>query len=284
MPLKEILDEKTLVGRYIILILCLFVSSIVFNVFLLPTKLVTGGINGVAILLHNFFDFTPSIVIFVISLAMLVLSFFFLGKEKTIGSIVATIVYPLFVSLTEPLVVRFHVDINEMFLLTLLIGILSGITNGLVYRVGFSNGGLNILNQILYKYCHVSYGKSSLIINGLIVFLGGIYFGANMVMYAIIVIYINSIIMDKVLLGISKHKAFYIITNKEDEIKKFIIENLHHSATIFDVKGGFLEKKNHVLLTVVPNNEYFIVTEGIKLIDENVFFMASDAYEVQGGS
>ena len=56
MPLKEILDEKTLVGRYIILILCLFVSSIVFNVFLLPTKLVTGGINGVAILLHNFFD------------------------------------------------------------------------------------------------------------------------------------------------------------------------------------------------------------------------------------
>ena len=103
-------------------------------------------------------------------------------------------------------------------------------------------------------------------------------------MYAIIILYINSIVIDKVMLGISKKKALYIFTDEEEKMKKFILEELHHSATIFDVKGGFLEKKRHVLLTVVPTSEYFIVTEGLRLIDENVFFIASDAYETQGGS
>ena len=281
--LKELVNEKNLLGRYVILILCLFVSAIVFNLLMLPTNLVTGGANGIAILLHNLFDFSPAIVILVVSLSLLILSFIFLGTEKTIGSIVATIVYPIFVDITAPLVVRYHVDVNEILLLSVIIGILSGITNGFVYRVGFSNGGLNILNQILYRYFHISYGKSSFVINGIIVFLGGVYFGFNMVMYAIIVLYINSIIMDRVILGISKNKAFYIFTNEEEKIKKFIFEELHHSATIFDVKGGFLEKKRRVLLTVVPTSEYFVVTEALKMIDENVFFIASDAYEMQGG-
>ena len=202
--LKELVNEKNLLGRYVILILCLFVSAIVFNLLMLPTNLVTGGANGIAILLHNLFDFSPAIVILVVSLSLLILSFIFLGTEKTIGSIVATIVYPIFVDITAPLVVRYHVDVNEILLLSVIIGILSGITNGFVYRVGFSNGGLNILNQILYRYFHISYGKSSFVINGIIVFLGGVYFGFNMVMYAIIVLYINSVIMDRVILGISK--------------------------------------------------------------------------------
>ena len=281
--LKEFVSEKSLLGRYVILILCLFVSAIVFNLFLLPTNLVTGGANGVAILLHNFFDFRPSLVILILSLVMLVLSFLLLGKEKTIGSIVATIIYPIFVDITAPLVVRYHVDTNEMLLLSIIIGVLSGITNGFVYRVGFSNGGLNILNQIFYKYFHISYGKSSFVINGIIVFLGGIYFGFNMVMYAIIVLYINSIIVDRVILGVSKNKAFYIFTDEEEKVKRFLIEELHHTATFFDVKGGFLEKKRKVLLTVVPTSEYFMLSEALKSIDENVFFIASDAYEMQGG-
>lgn len=282
--LKELVSEKNLIGRYFILILCLFVSAAVFNIFLLPTNIVTGGTNGIAIILHNLFEFNPSTVIMIASLLMLMLSFIFLGVEKTIGSIAATIIYPIFVSLTAPLVVRFHVDSNELLLLSLLIGCISGVTNGLTYRVGFSSGGLSILNQILYKYFHISYSKSSFVVNGTIVFLGGIYFGFNMVMYAIIILYINSLVMDKVMLGVSKNKAFYIITKEDEKIKKFIIEELHHSVTVFDVKGGFLEKKRHVLLTVVPTREYFMVTEGIKLIDKDVFFVASDAYQTEGGS
>ncbi len=284
MPFNEIINEKNLVGRYFILLLCLFLSAILFNIFLLPTNLVIGGVNGVAVLLHHLFDFDPSLVILLISISMLIFSFFFLGLEKTMGSLVATIVYPFFVSITAPIVVRFHVDSNELLLLSLIIGVISGITNGLVYRVGFSNGGLNIINQILYKYFHISYSKSSFVINGLIVFLGGIYIGFNMVLYAILILYINSLIMDRVMLGISRNKAFYIVTQEDEKIKNFIIEELHHSATVFDVKGGFLEKRKRVILAVVPTQEYFTLKEAIKMLDPAAFFVASDAYQTEGGS
>lgn len=104
-----------------------------------------------------------------------------------------------------------------------------------------------------------------------------------MVMYASILLFINNIMIDKVLLGVSRNKAFYIITTKEQEIKNYILETLKHSVTIFDVKGAFLEKRRRVLLSVIPTREYYRLTEGIKLIDPKVFFVVEDAYEVQGG-
>ena len=102
-------------------------------------------------------------------------------------------------------------------------------------------------------------------------------------MYAIILLYISTIVIDKVLLGISNNKAFYIITHEEKKVKDYIINSLNHSVTTFDVKGAFLEKKRTVLLAVIPSREYFRVTEGIKLIDKDVFFVVTDAYQVEGG-
>ena len=88
--------------------------------------------------------------------------------------------------------------------------------------------------------------------------------------------------MDRVLLGISQNKAFYIITDKEKEIKEYIIEELKHTVTTFDVKGGFLEDKRKVMLTVIPSREYYRLTEGIKKIDEKAFFVVTDSYQVEG--
>ena len=75
------------------------------------------------------------------------------------------------------------------------------------------------------------------------------------------------------------------LTYKEREkaIKEYIIKHLHHNVTIFDVKGGFLEKKRKVLLSVIPSREYYKVTEGIKAIDKEAFFVVTDSYEVIGG-
>ena len=90
--------------------------------------------------------------------------------------------------------------------------------------------------------------------------------------------------IDKVMLETSNNKAFYIITKKQEEIKKYIINGLNHSVTIFNVEGGFEERKNKVLLTVIPTREYFLLTEGIKELDPDAFFLVCDAYEVRGGS
>ena len=124
--------------------------------------------------------------------------------------------------------------------------------------------------------------KSSFVINISIVLLGSVFFGITNAMYAIIFLYINSLVLDKVLLGISNNKAFYIITSNEDAIRNYLANTLKHSATTFDVKGGYLQKKRQVILTVIPSKEYFRVTEGIKLLDKNAFFVVTDAYEVKG--
>ena len=151
-----------------------------------------------------------------------------------------------------------------------------------MYKSGYSNGGFPIISQILYEKHKISIAKTNLVINTSIVLLGAVFFGWTNALYAMVFLYINSIVMDKVLLGISKNKAFYIITTKEDEIKKYIIEILNHTVTTFNVKGGFLSNKRRVLLAVVPTREYYKLTEGIKKIDNEAFFVVTDAYQVEG--
>ena len=269
--------------RYLVLLVCLFFSALVFNLFLYPTHLVTGGLNGVTVIITHLVDISPSLVLLIGSVMLLILSFILLGKEETLASILATFFYPFFVSLTAPLARYIIIDTSDLILMSLLIGILLGITNGFMYKVGFSNGGLNIISQILYKYFQISLSKTTMVINMIVVLLGGVFFGFPMVLYAFIIIYISRLVMDKVLLGISSKKAFYIFTTKEKDIRDYFINTKHHSVTIFDVKGGFLKKKRPMMLAVVPSREYFKITEGIKTLDPKAFFVASDAYEVKGG-
>ena len=275
--------QKKLWYRYSVLIISLFFSAIVFNLFLYPTNLVTGGMNGVAIIVNHLFNLDPALIIFIGSLILLGLSYLLLGLGQTAGSVVATLVYPLFVELTEPISKLIIIDTSDLILMSILIGLLLGITNGLMYKVGFSNGGLNIISQILYKYFHLSLGKTTMFINLIVVLIGGFYFGFNMMLYALIIIFISSFVIDKVILGISNNKAFYITTTEEEKIKDYLINTLHHTVTIFDVKGGFLKKKRKVLLAVVPTRDYFKLKEGIKEIDPKAFFVVTDAYEVGGG-
>ena len=224
--------------RYVVLILSLFISALVFNLLLYPTNLITGGMNGVAIILNHIFDISPSLIILIGSVLLLGISYLFLGLDQTGGSLVATLIYPLFVSITEPLARYLVIDTSDLILMSILIGILLGITNGLMYKVGFSNGGLNIISQILYKYFHISLGKTTMAINFIIVLIGGFYFGYNMMLYAFIIIYISGVTIDKVILGISKNKAFYITTSKEAKVKEYLINTLHHTVTIFVISSS----------------------------------------------
>ena len=275
--------KKHIIVRTIMIIVSLFISSLAYNLFLLPTNLVAGGANGISIIIKHVYKIDPSITIFIVLVICNILSFIFLGKERTIGTLLATILYPIFVEITSIFTNKITIDTTDLFLVVIFTGILTGLASGLMYKTGYSNGGLPVISQILYKYYKIPIAKSNLVLNSIVVIIGGIYFGWTMVMYAIILLYINSIIIDKVLLGISNNKAFYIITKEDKKVKDYIINVMHHSVTTFDVKGAFLEKKRRVLLTVIPSREYYRVTEGIKLIDKEVFFLATDAYQVEGG-
>ncbi len=277
------IKNKDLVTRYSMLIISLFISSIVFNLLLLPSQIVSGGTAGISVITEYTLGWDPAIFIFVASAFLLVLSYIYLGVERTAGTVVATFLYPLFVKATANYAEFIKIDNSDMILIVIIAGVLSGITSGMIYKTGFSGGGIQIINQIIFKKFKVSVAKTSLVINSIIVVIGGLFFGWTMVMYAIIILYISSLISERVLLGISKNKSFFIVTDKEEEVKEYIIEKLNHSVTIFDVKGAFLKQKKRVVMAVIPTKEYFQVTEGVRLIDSDVFFVVSDAYQVKGG-
>lgn len=282
---KDILKtikKKKIVSRYIYMFISLLISAILYNILILPSKIVTGGVNGISIITNYLYKFDPSVVIFLISVSLLIISFIFLGVEKTSASIIATFLYPLLVEITSWLKNYVSIDTTDLLVVSIFIGLIGGLANGLMNKAGFSNGGLPIISRILYHKFKISISKSTLIINLIVVAVGSIFFGTTMLMYAFIILYINSFVMDKVILGVSNNKAFYIITDEHETIKEYITEELKHTVTVFNTKGGFKNKSQKVLLTVVPSREYFKVTEGIKEIDSNSFFVASDAYEVKG--
>ncbi len=278
----DVIRKKKQLYRIILMGASLFLSAILYNVFLLPLSLVTGGTQGVATITHYLYDINPATMLFLLSIACAILSIMFLGVKRTAGTLVASIVYPLLVQLTSPLNGLIDAENIDMLLMVLFAGVISGVANGLMYKTGYSNGGFPVISQILFEEKQVPISKSSLAINVSIVLVGAYFFGITNALYAIIFLYINGIVLDKVLLGISNNKAFYIITSKDDEIKEYIIKTLKHNVTTFEVKGGFLDKNRKVMLTVIPSREYYRVTEGIKEIDKDAFFVVTDSYTVEG--
>lgn len=280
--MKKILIKKEKFTRWLLLGLAMIISACLYNSILLPLNIVTGGTNGIATITHYLYGFEPAMMVLLLSMACVIFSFMYLGVEKTAGTIVACVVYPLFIKMTSNIGLLISLDTTDILLLSIIGGVVSGISNGLMYKSGYSMGGLPIISQILYEKFKIPVSKTSITINIIIVLTGAFFFGSNNILYAIIFLYINNIVIDKVLLGISNNKAFYIITNKEDEVKEYIFKELKHTITTFEVKGGFLDNKRKVMLTVIPSREYFKLTEGIKLIDKEAFFVATDAYQVEG--
>ncbi len=280
--IKKVLKKQNRVYRIVLISLSTILWAILYNLFLLPMKLVTGGTNGVATITNYLYGIDPALMILLLAIACAIISFMYLGFERTATSLVASIAYPVLVKLTSNITNLIQIDYSDVLLLVIFAAVLCGVANGLMYKSGYNNGGFPVISQILYDKYKISVANSSLVINVVIVLIGAMFFGTTNALYAIIYIYISNIVLDKVLLGISNNKAFYIITTKEEEIKEYIMKTLQHSITTFDVKGGFLDNKRKVMLTVIPSREYYRLTEGIKSIDSEAFFVVTDSYQVEG--
>ena len=271
-------DKKNIVSRYFWLLIGCFIVAFAFNVFFLQYNLVCIGITGLSIVLQKYME--PSKLILIINIGLIILSFIILGKEKTKNSIIGAIIIPVLVSLTKPLVPFFNLDGLEPIVIAILGGVLTGFGYGLIFKNGFTGGGTDIINQIVTKYTKVSTGTAIVMIDGLVVLSAKLVYSWETVLYGYIILYIISSLTDKVILGISQSKAFYIVTDKEEEIKEFLLKVNDSGVTYLTAKGGYTNDKHLLLLAVVPTRNYFIVKEGLKKIDNNIFFLVCDAYEV----
>ena len=278
----KIIYKKDRFVRISQFLLGLFIISAAFNLFILPSQIVYG-MSGIGIILNKLCGVEPSTIILIGDILLLILSFIMLGYDKTKSSILGSLLYPVMVKLTAFLPNYIDVGGSEPLMMTLYGAVLSGFGLGLIFKAGYTTGGTDVLNQIASKYLKMSIGNAMLITDGLII-LGGVFvFGWTQVMYSMISLYIISMMTDKVILGISQRKAFYIVTNEENKVKNFVMEELKHGVTELRASGGFTGKNKAVLMCIIPTSEYYSFKEGIHQIDKNAFFVVTDAYEVYGG-
>ena len=281
----EKVNSKNLVLRLVISTIGAFLLAINYNLFLEPNNLVIGGLTGLSIVCKEVFSWNPTIFIYVVTSLLIFISLFLLEKKDIVIGIYVGLIYPFFITLTGPLcdILAKYVQFSDKILIALASAILYGFACGIVYKCGFNTGGLDFLIKIVCKYGKISEGKSTFVTCILIVLAGAVVFDVNNVAYSAIILYLSSMIIDKIIIGISSAKLFYIYTKEIDKVKEFIMNELNTGVTILDAEGGYNKKKKKLIMCAVDSKDYYLLKEAILMIDEHAFIIIDDCYEVSGG-
>lgn len=273
------INNQDLIYRYILLFIGSTIVAFSYNLFFLRNNIVGFGLSGLSIVVKEF-GVDSNLFILISSIILLIISFIILGKEQTKNSVIGSLLYPLMIYLTKPLSLTIDLEDTSLLLCAIFGAVISGIGYGIIYKTGFTTGGSDVVNQILTKYLKISTGSAMLFTDGLIVLSSKLVYTWQMVMYGIIVLYIVSTISDKVIIGVSQTKAFYIVTEKDKEVKEFLNSLGDTGVSVFDIRGGYTNEKKKMLFSVIPTREYYILKEGLKEIDPNAFFLVTDGYEM----
>ena len=269
--------------KYSLFTFLMLVSAINYNAFINPTKTVSGGTNGISIILEQLFELKPSVTIFAVSISILIITFVAGQYEKFISALYASVIYPFFVGITANISSFIEFKAVDIFIIVIFSGIISGIISGTICKLEMSQGGIVLLSQLFSKKYKQSVTKINFAINLMIVLLGGFIFGTRSIIYALIFLISNKKAMEKITIGVSKKKMFQIVTTEEKAVKEYISEILGVGYTIFSAKGGFQNKRKTVIMTAIPTKDYFRLKEGIHEIDKEAFIVITDSYQVHGG-
>lgn len=289
MDIKKIfraVNHKNRVAKLCFMIFGVFILALNYNLFLVENEIVIGGVSGLAIVFNSLWGWNNQIFIYVVSFLLLIVSFILFGFKKSTPAILGTVLYPVMITFTHPLAEMLsEYFLFEDFITTIAFtSIVYGIASGLVYKMGYNTGGSDIVMQIMCKYLHMPEGKATFISNLVVVLFAGVVLGVNRVVYAVIILYVSSLIVDKMLIGISKSKLFIIQSNKLSELESAIIDDLKLGVTVLQAKGGYSNKKQDMLLCVVPTNDYSLFKEIILTIDKDAFLIVNDCYDTSGGT
>ena len=278
-------DTREIIVTGVSFVFGTFCLALCYNLFFVPNDIVTGGMSGLAIVVHELTNFNVQAFIYISNIVLLLVSYIFLGKEETKRVVIGTFLYPLFITFTAPIATLLlnYISFSEILITVVLASIMYGVSNGLVYKYGYSTGGSDVLVRLLCKYCHFSEGNGVILVNIFIILAGAFVFGIDTATYAVIIVVIGSLIVDKISLGISNCKKFMIYTREEEKVKKIIEQDVKTGYTIFPTVGGYSHKKGAMIMCVIRNRDVNLFKAKILEIDPSAFFVINDCYEVQGG-
>ncbi len=259
--------------RYLMLTFANLISAINFNLLVKPINLVSGGSPGLSLVISKIVNLSTSQIIVIIYIITFILGFIFLDKKSIIGIIYASIIYPLFVNLTENITSVVMLNYRDIFLIVIIASIVSGISNGIIYKNGFASSGLGIISPIINKYFKVSISSTNFVINTMILLMGGYFFGFNIILYALCYLYISNYICNMIILGVSQNKVILIRSKKCDDIIKYLKNKYNINAIVLD-------NDDPTLMVLSSNRYYSFIRNDLINIDKEIFFTTDNCYEV----
>lgn len=248
--------------------------------FILPNKILSGGVAGFAIALYPIFKIDPEIMINIILVVTFMLGFFFLGKTFALKTLASTILYPMFVYVFSSMEFQSTMD---PILASIYGGLLTGVGLGLTFRTGASTGGMDIVPLILEKYTKIKVSIWIMISDALVILLGLSNYGLNLVLIGFLSIFTASFAIDKIqMIGGDKAKQVFIITQKNAEVLHAIHTQIDRGSTLIPARGGYTNQSREMIMTILMNNQYSELEKLVKEIDEDALLIVSDVTEVHG--
>lgn len=279
--MKDLLKSKTFIMDVIMIVIGCFISSLGVNLFLTNAKLVSGGVTGIALILQYLMDIPSGISVFILNIPLFFVSYKFLSKRFTIYTAIGMISISLSLIITKPL--SSLVNVNDMLLYCIYGGVLGGIGSGLVFYRNGSTGGIDIITMVIRKkYSNFEIGKLNFGFNLIIVAIAAMIFGLPQALYTLISMFIQGTILDKVLNGFTSKKLLLILTEKEEDIINYVINDLHRGITSIMAEGEFTHSKKKMLYVAITASQFISLKNKILRIDPKAFITIIDASEVKG--
>ncbi len=272
--------ERDYYLKVIMVLLGSLIYAIAINAFIIPHKLLSGGVAGIALLLEYVFEVPSAYWILVINIPIFLIGYRLLDKEFIFLSFIGMISMSIFLILTKDLVTI--LQLRDIVISTLFGAIVSGIGMGLIFKQGASQGGTDIIAIIIRKNNGAKISTLYFILNGIIVMFGIFVTSLQLTLYTMILMYLKSIVIDKVINSFNKKKILMIITSKEEEVSKAIMNKIGRGTTFLYGEGAYTRTKRRIIYCLVYENELNRVIKLIEEIDTTALISISEAIDVQG--
>ncbi|WP_297417429.1 YitT family protein [Clostridium sp.] len=273
--------KGNIVDVFFIFLGCM-IASMGVNLFLVHAKLLSGGATGIALILEYTLRIPAGVGVFIINIPLIILSYKKFDRCFTLYTTIGMLCFSVSLIITKPLVYLINME-NDLLIFCIYGGVLLGIGLGIVFLRHGSTGGLDIVIMLIRKkYSNFNIGALGFSLNLVIVTLGAIIFGLQQALYTIISLFIQSMVLDKVLKGFNSRKLLLIVTRKEEEIIEYVIKDLNRGITSLFAEGEYTHDKKKMLYCIVSSHQMVELKTAVHGIDPNAFITIIDISEVRG--
>ncbi len=252
-----------------------------FQFFLYPNSIIVGGVSGIAMIINYLTELPVGVLNIVLNIPLFIIAWRHFGTQFIVSSFVGMLLSSVLVDLFA---LTNYSPTDDMLLACIIGGAVKGFGLGIIYYAGTTTGGTDIVAKFVrLKFPYINFGTLLMLTDAVIIIaFAAIFKEVEGAMYAVISMFVVSKVIDLVLYGIDNSNVCYIISEKSDQLVQDITDRLHRGVTILEGEGAYSHQNKQVLLCVVKRTQIADIRKIIKNIDENAFFIITDAKNVFG--